>query len=98
MLRRFQLLRRMLSDMGIAEQRVRLEWISAAEGDKVKTVINQMTEQIKALGPLDMPQKFIDWDKEVIALARELRAQEPLAAEPAGDAPTQPAPTEVTHA
>ena len=98
MLRRFQLLQRMLRDMGIDEKRVRLEWISAAEGDKVKTVINQMTEQIKALGPLDMPQKFIDWDKEVIALASELRAQEPLAAEPAGDAPTQPAPTEVPHA
>ena len=65
MLRRFQLLQRMLHDMGIDEKRVRLEWISAAEGDKVKTVINEMTAQIKALGPLGMPQKFEDWDREL---------------------------------
>ena len=33
-LRRFRMLKRLLADMGIEEQRVRLEWISAAEGDK----------------------------------------------------------------
>jgi F420-non-reducing hydrogenase iron-sulfur subunit len=65
MLRRFQLLQRMLRDMGIDEKRVRLEWISAAEGDKVKTVINEMTQQIKDLGPLGIPQKFEDWDREI---------------------------------
>jgi F420-non-reducing hydrogenase iron-sulfur subunit len=65
MLRRFQLLQRMLHDMGIDEKRVRLEWISAAEGEKVKTVINEMTAQIKALGPLGIPQKFEDWDREL---------------------------------
>ena len=65
MLRRFQLLQRMLHDMGIDEKRVRLEWISAAEGDKVKTVINEMTAQIKALGPLGIPGKFEDWDREI---------------------------------
>ncbi len=71
MLRRFQLLQRMLGDFGLEAQRVRLEWISAAEGERVKTVINEMTQQLKALGPLDLPQKFADWDAEVIALARQ---------------------------
>jgi F420-non-reducing hydrogenase iron-sulfur subunit len=79
MLRRFQLLKRMLRDMGIAEQRVRLEWISAAEGERVKTVINEMTAQLKALGPLGIPGKFKDWDKEVIELARRVD-QQPAAA------------------
>jgi F420-non-reducing hydrogenase iron-sulfur subunit len=65
MLRRFQLLQRMLHDMGIDEKRVRLEWISAAEGEKVKTVINEMTAQIKTLGPLGIPQKFEEWDREL---------------------------------
>ena len=65
MLRRFQLLKRMLRDLGIAEQRVRLELISAAEGDRVKTVINEMTAQIKALGPLGMPGRFKEWDREM---------------------------------
>jgi F420-non-reducing hydrogenase iron-sulfur subunit len=76
MLRRFQLLQRLLHDLGIDEKRVRLEWISAAEGEKVKTVINEMTAQIKALGPLGLPQKFEEWDQEVIALARKARQPE----------------------
>lgn len=67
-LRRFRLLRRMLADMGVEEQRCRLEWISASEGDKVKRVVNEMVEQVRALGPLDLPGRFRDWDKEVAAL------------------------------
>jgi F420-non-reducing hydrogenase iron-sulfur subunit len=42
----------MLRDMGIEDERLRLEWISASEGDKVQKVCNEMTEQIRALGPL----------------------------------------------
>ena len=38
--------------MGIEEERVRLEWISAAEGEKVKSVVNDMVEKVTALGPL----------------------------------------------
>jgi len=51
-LRRFELLRLMLRDFGIEDERVRLEWISASEGDRVQKVCNEMTEQIRALGPL----------------------------------------------
>jgi F420-non-reducing hydrogenase iron-sulfur subunit len=50
--RRYELLRRMLAEMGIEEERLRLEWISASEGDKVQRVCNEMTEQVRALGPL----------------------------------------------
>ncbi len=51
-LRRFHLLRRLLVQMGIEEQRLRLEWISAAEGDRVRAVMNEMVAQLRALGPL----------------------------------------------
>jgi F420-non-reducing hydrogenase iron-sulfur subunit len=51
MLRRFQLLRRVVAEMGIEPERLRLEWISAAEGDKVRTVVNDMVERVRALGP-----------------------------------------------
>lgn len=51
-LRRFELLRRILRDLGIEDERVRLEWISAAEGDKVQKVCDEITEQVRALGPL----------------------------------------------
>src|SRR5208337_3272905 len=50
-LRRFHLLKRLLKEMGIEEERFRLEWISASEGEKVKAVINDMVEKVRALGP-----------------------------------------------
>ena len=64
MLRRFQMLKRMLKDLGIEDERVRLEWISAAEGDKVRTVVNEMVEQVRRLGPLSLPEHFAGWDRE----------------------------------
>jgi F420-non-reducing hydrogenase iron-sulfur subunit len=50
-LRRMMLLRRLLHEMGVEDERFRLEWISAAEGDRVRTVINDMTEKLRPLGP-----------------------------------------------
>lgn len=52
-LRRYALLRRVLKEMGIEEGRFRLEWISASEGEKVKTVMTSMVEALKVLGPLN---------------------------------------------
>jgi F420-non-reducing hydrogenase iron-sulfur subunit len=69
MLRRFRLLQRMLGDLGIEPERLRLEWISAAEGDKVKSVVNDMVERVKALGPFDLPGQFQSWDREVMSEA-----------------------------
>lgn len=50
-LRRYRLLKRMLTDMGIEPERFRLEWISASEADRLRDVMNEMTEQLRALGP-----------------------------------------------
>ena len=50
-LRRFRLLQRLARQMGIEPERLRLEWISAAEGERVRTVVNDMVEKLKALGP-----------------------------------------------
>jgi len=51
-LRRFKLLQKMLDQFGIERERVRLEWISAAEGERYAQVVRSMTEQIRSLGPL----------------------------------------------
>jgi F420-non-reducing hydrogenase iron-sulfur subunit len=64
-LRKVRLLAKMLEDMGIERERFRLEWISASEGERVKTVINEMTQQIRVLGPLNLPGRFADWDEEL---------------------------------
>ncbi|MCJ7470494.1 hydrogenase iron-sulfur subunit [Candidatus Bathyarchaeota archaeon] len=49
--RRISLLKKVLGEFGIEPERVRLEWISASEGDKFAAVVRDMTEQIKKLGP-----------------------------------------------
>jgi F420-non-reducing hydrogenase iron-sulfur subunit len=66
MLRRARLLRRALADLGIEEDRFRLEWISAAEGEKVKTVINDMVESLKKLGPLGLPDRLAELNQELV--------------------------------
>lgn len=53
-LRRMTLLKRYMGAMGIEPERLRMEWIAASEGDKVQKVINQMTEQVRRLGPLHL--------------------------------------------
>jgi F420-non-reducing hydrogenase iron-sulfur subunit len=75
-LRRFYLLRRLLKDMGIEEDRFRLEWISASEGEKVKTVINDMVAKVQALGPLGLPEQFAEWDKEIEVIQERVNAGE----------------------
>jgi F420-non-reducing hydrogenase iron-sulfur subunit len=46
------LLKKMLAQLGIEEQRVRLDWVSASEGDRFASIVNEMTEQVRALGPM----------------------------------------------
>ena len=65
-LRRFEMIQRLLSQMGIEEARLRLEWISASEGEKVRTVVNDMVQTITSLGPLNLPSQVRAWDKELV--------------------------------
>jgi F420-non-reducing hydrogenase iron-sulfur subunit len=50
-LRRIPLLKKMLKQFGIEEERVRLEWVSASEGAKFAEVTSNFTQAIKNLGP-----------------------------------------------
>ena len=49
--RRIPLLKRLLADFGIEDDRVRLEWVSASEGRRFADVVNDMTNRVRALGP-----------------------------------------------
>jgi len=51
--RRFPLLKKMLAQLGIENERVRMEWVSASEGDRFASIVNEMTEQVRALGPFN---------------------------------------------
>jgi len=69
-LRRVTFLHRLLEDLGIEKERLRLEWISASEGDRVRIAINELTERLKELGPLDLARRNALLDREV-AVRRE---------------------------
>ena len=56
-LRRVPLLRRMLGDLGLEPERLRLEWVSASEGERYKTVVNEFVEQIRQLGPVNLESR-----------------------------------------
>jgi F420-non-reducing hydrogenase iron-sulfur subunit len=54
-MRRFAMLKHTLRMMGVDEQRVRLQWASAAEGVQLANAINEMVDQVRELGPLNWP-------------------------------------------
>ncbi|TFF99779.1 MAG: hydrogenase iron-sulfur subunit [Promethearchaeota archaeon] len=49
---RYKSIREMLAEAGINEDRVRIESISAGEGEKFARVISEFTDEIEGLGPL----------------------------------------------
>ena len=72
-LRRFLLLRKLLEQVGIDPRRIRLEWISASEADRLKQVVNEFAETLRELGPfgVELPPEsepiFVPQPKEEAA-------------------------------
>ncbi|MBI9044379.1 MAG: hydrogenase iron-sulfur subunit [Anaerolineaceae bacterium] len=62
-MRRFELLRRTLEQMGVESDRTKLIWASAAEGMILANEINEFTETIRELGPLNWP-KWADKEEQ----------------------------------
>jgi len=58
-LRRFLLLRKMLVQLGVEEERVQLVWASASEGNILAEAVDRMTEEVRALGPLRWKETVI---------------------------------------
>lgn len=50
-IRRFILLKRVLTSMGIEPERVRLEWISGSEGKRFAEVMAEFDQTIREIGP-----------------------------------------------
>jgi F420-non-reducing hydrogenase iron-sulfur subunit len=49
--KRVRLMKKLLEDAGVEPQRLRLEWVSASEGEKFSKVVTEFTEQVMKLGP-----------------------------------------------
>ena len=48
---RVLMLKRVLQQLGLEPERLRLDWVSASEGARFATIIKDMTKEIKKLGP-----------------------------------------------
>ena len=49
--RRFALLREFLDYLGIAKERLRVEWVSASEGQRFAELVSDFTAKLAKLGP-----------------------------------------------
>jgi F420-non-reducing hydrogenase iron-sulfur subunit len=58
-LRRYVLLKRMLKQWGIEAERVQLVWASASEGNLLADAVDRMTEELRALGPLQWRESVL---------------------------------------
>jgi coenzyme F420-reducing hydrogenase delta subunit len=59
--RRLWLLRSLLEYVGINPTRLRVAWISASESQKFATVVKDLVEEIRALGPLEKLRRRVEW-------------------------------------
>ena len=50
-LRRYHLLTPYLVQMGIEPERIRLEWVSASEGNRFAQIVDEMTATLRTMGP-----------------------------------------------
>ena len=75
-MRRFYLLRRLLKQWGIEEERLQLVWASASEGTILAAEVDRMTDQVRALGPLDWRGTVLGGNGHVASLEKEKVAEE----------------------
>ncbi len=59
--RRMSILKNLLEFMGIEPDRVRMTWVSAAEGKKFAEVVKEVTEDIRKLGPMKKIKRVNVW-------------------------------------
>ena len=59
--RRMAVLKNLLEYTGIDPRRVRMTWVSAAEGNKFAEVVTEVTEDIKKLGPMQQFRRENKW-------------------------------------
>jgi len=55
--RRIPLLKKMLEQLGIEDERVRLDWVSASEGDRFTKIVDEMTAKVKGMGPFSRDER-----------------------------------------
>lgn len=65
--KKIEMARRLLKEAGVEPERLRLEWVSASEGERFAATIKEFTEEIKEMGR-------IEFDKEKMEAVRMVAA------------------------
>ena len=56
--KRIALLTPLLGYLGIDPRRVRLDWVSASEGEKFAQIVRDFTDEMKKLGSFSLKEEF----------------------------------------
>jgi F420-non-reducing hydrogenase iron-sulfur subunit len=59
--RRMKILKNLLEYIGIDPRRVRMTWVSAAEGKKFAEVVKEVTDDIREIGPMQHFKRENTW-------------------------------------
>ncbi len=75
-MRRFHMLKHVLRQMGVDEDRVQLVWASAAEGQRLADAIDKLVADVKTLGPLKWPGNWQEGPEREKALEEIVKEHE----------------------
>ena len=56
-IRRIKILKKLLAELGVEPNRVRLEFVSASEGNKFAKIIKEFVQELKKMGPSPLKQQ-----------------------------------------
>lgn len=71
-MRRYAMLEHSLKQLGIEDGRIRLQWASAAEGHILAAAIDEMVENVRALGPLRWGDNWQEDPAEIERMLQEI--------------------------
>jgi F420-non-reducing hydrogenase iron-sulfur subunit len=64
--RRIKMLKKLMACAGLEPERLRLEWVSAAEGARFADIVKDFTIQLKGLGPSSLAQEKVEFGSSVL--------------------------------
>jgi hypothetical protein len=83
-----------IEGLGIERERLRLEWISASEADRLRRVVDEMVADLQALGPLRLSVPAEAFSSAEADSAAELPSPEIAGAASLGEASAKEASAE----
>ncbi|MEN6494471.1 MAG: hydrogenase iron-sulfur subunit [Thermoguttaceae bacterium] len=75
-MRRYAMIKHMLRQMGLEENRIRLVWASAAEGQQLAEAIDKFVADVRELGPLKWPANWAEDGERLAALESIVKEHE----------------------